>query len=315
MEENKDETTKTMEESKAEEGPQTPSETTLWQTAMRESITPFLPPPIVRSIQRFDPVLEPYVGSEATVTVTGTLLATWLVLWISTRIFRRSGRAITEDDTDRVFSAGAGGDEFDATVVLTGPRNAGKTRLFYQLCYAENNLPTLMSLKANVGIASCTSATTDANQTTIRYMDWPGHASVSDPALVSVLKSKKDVRIVFVLDATQPVSQAADTLYQWLNLLHAKKKKTTIFVACHKKDFPKAKNDRRIKIQLRTELERLLTTKAAAGETAAWVSSQPLELDELSFVTLHFCATTCEGRGNAELVKFCRTGVVSTAIS
>lgn len=287
---------------------QAPPPKRLWQTAIRESVTPLLPPPVSRGIvQQWDPVLKPYVGPEGTVNITATLVLAWLFWWVGTRLFHRSGRAVSDDNDQVLLSTkSTAKDDFDATVVFIGPRQAGKTRLFYQLCYSEGNLPTLMSLKANVGIAP---------DTRIRYVDWPGHASVNDPALVSVLTSKKDVRIVIVMDATQPVSAAADNLYQLLNLLHSKKTKTTIFVACHKKDFPKAKNDRRIKIQLRTELERILAAKTALGEPAAWCSAQPLELDELSFVKLHFCATTCEGSGSPELMTFCQTGVVADAKS
>lgn len=284
-----------------------PAPPKIWQSAARDLLTPFLPPPVTRGIQRLDPMLAPYVGPEATVTLALTVVAAWWLVWVSRRLLSRSGRAVADDDDDAaVLSMG---NDFDATVVLTGPRNAGKTRLFHQLCYNESNMPTLMSIKTNVGIA-----TIAENNTRVRIMDWPGHASVSEPALATTISSKKDVRIVLVLDATQPVSAAADILYQLLSMLHAKKSRTpaTIFVACHKKDLTKAKNDKRIKIQMRTEIERLLTSKSAAGVTAAWGTS-PFELDELSFVNLHFFATTSEGKGSPQLIKFCQYGVLPEA--
>jgi len=321
----------------------------LWQTNVRERITPYLPPPVTQGIQRLDPLLEPYVGSEATVTVISSLLVSWIVLWLVLRTLSvlNTGRAVDDDEGDVLLAANDGQAEtFDATVLLVGPRHSGKTRLFYQLCYAERDVPTLMSLKANVGVSTIMADADDdkvaAAATEIRYMDWPGHASVSDPALAPVLLPAKGstTRIVLVLDATQPVTGAADTLYQLLQQLvvgddkrnstttNNKAFTTTIFVACHKSDLPKAKNDRRIKIQLRTELERLLTVRAAAaanegGDKAAtaattwWKAGEPLELDELRRkcgVQLYFGTTSCcrdEGPpGSMELQKFCATGVV-----
>ena len=205
----------------------------LWQTNVRERITPWLPPPLTQGIQRLDPLLEPYVGSEATVTVISSLLVSWIVLWLMLRTLsvlnRTTGRAVDDDEGDVLATTRDEAETFDATVLLVGPRHSGKTRLFYQLCYAERDVPTLMSLKANVGVSTTIADADDdkdatAAVTAIRYMDWPGHASVSDPALAPVLLLAKGsttttTRIVLVLDATQPVTGAADTLYQLLQQL------------------------------------------------------------------------------------------------
>lgn len=305
------------------------STTTIWQTKVREGITPFLPPPVIKAFRRADTELEPYVGPEGSVTVLSTLLVAWLVLatmrLVSSRVFG-TGRALADEEEDTILSsktaAASAAANYDATVLLVGPSLSGKTRLFYRLCYGKtySNMPTLMSLKANVAIStpSVVEETGNHNSTeSIRYMDWPGYAPLTDPALKSVLVPT--TRIVLVLDATQPVASAADILYQLLlTAFHLRKSKakgeatTKILIACHKSDFPKAKNWRRIKIQMRTELERLLTVRASKGqeEDLWWPAGEPLDLGEIPGVQLAFLSTSCEGRLTADLLGFCHTGVL-----
>jgi Signal recognition particle receptor beta subunit len=92
--------------------------------------------------------------------------------------------------------------------------------------------------------------------------------------------------------------------------------KRTILIACHKMDLAKAKNDKRIKIQMRTELERIVAAQQTKDNATSktWCSkcSNPLELDDVPYVKLSFCSTRCEGgKGpTPELVEFCRTGNV-----
>ena len=314
--------------------------TVLWQTKFREGITPYLPPPVIKAIQQADPELEPYVGPEGSITIASTLLLAWFVLvtirLISSRIFG-TGRALADDDEDTILSsktvaALSSAAKYDATVLLVGPSLAGKTRLFYRLCYGEaySNMPTLMSLKANVGISTPFDVKdSDGDKsitetTTIRYMDWPGYAPLTDPAVKSVLAAVT-TRMVLVLDATQPVAPAADILHHLILTAYqqqqqqqqsktktAKATTTKILIACHKSDFPKAKNWRRIKIQMRTELERLLTVHASKGHDEAlwWPAGEPLDLEEIPVVQLAFLSTSCEGRLSPELLDFCHTGVL-----
>jgi signal recognition particle receptor subunit beta len=299
------------------------------QTRVRQAVTPYLPPPVIRGVQEIDAKLLDTVGPEASVTILLTLLVGWLTLsilrFLSSRVGRgKGGRAIADEDEDHVLSGSSLKKvvDYDATVLLCGPTKAGKTRLYYQLCYRAKNMPTVMSIKANVGLskpAAAAATTDDAKESAspkepvIRYMDWPGHASLDDPALKQVLQSQP--RIVLVLDATQPAAPAADTLDQLLTVYASNdnKKKSTqtipIFVACHKKDFPKAKNWRRCKIQIRTELERLLSVRQGSEDPSWWPTGEALDLEKLpGGVRLHFASTTCEGTGCPELERFCRTG-------
>ena len=280
----------------------------LWQTKAREAIVPYLPPPVIKAIGRIDAQLEAVVGPEASVTMGSTLLAMYIVViavrFLTSRLAGQ-GRAIAGEDDDNVLSNAATlqGESFDVTVLLCGPMGAGKTRLFYHLCTDDKDMPTLTSLKANVGISA---RIVDRGDTeTVRYLDWPGHAPVDDAALDTVWKAPLDqVRIVLVLDATQPVAAAASVLYQiWENAVTSQRHRK-VLIACHKKDFPKAKNSRRVKIQMRTELERLVTTKKPT-----WFPPlQEVEIDSLPQLELHFCSTTCESNGLRPLEEYCRQG-------
>lgn len=282
----------------------------LWQTRVRATISPYLPPPVLHAILKIDPKLEPYVGPEASVTLVSTLLVAYITLKILRFLSSRlggSGRAIADDEDEDhdVLSKSAltkSAAEYDATVLLCGPMHAGKTRLFYQLCFGQNDVATVTSIKANVGVAT-------ENDVAIRYMDWPGHASLEDEALANVWTDNKNLYVVMVLDATQPVAAAADTLLQLVALADSRQKPLPVFVACHKNDLRSAKKWQRIKIQLRTELERLVATTTLDTALVKTLKKDNLQLEDLPNVELHFASTTCcGGRVNDELVQYCQTG-------
>jgi Signal recognition particle receptor beta subunit len=299
----------------------------------------------------------------------------WLVLGVVRMIFQStsnnsSRRAIADDDDDddQVLSskkaagaaaAAAGGgatdNQYDATVLLCGPRNSGKTCLFYQLALGVSDLlPTVTSIKANVAVVSnngmLTSSKSDDDKENenissstsrmpprIRYVDWPGHAPLSDPVLEKSVWNKASstttstinedsplLRIVLVLDATQPVAAAAETLYELWSRAGAaaaaqqsqsRKNCVCIFCACHKKDLSKAKNSMRIKIQMRTELQRILSVqKPSWWKTTTNDPGTLLDLNDLPYCKLHFASTSSTSQqpqqepGMNELAIFCQTG-------
>ncbi len=280
--------------------PHQDAQRSMWQSTVREAITPYLPPPVVHAIRhQIDPQLAAYgLGPEGTVTVLTTLFLAWLTLFIfrMTRVWMGSGKAVLEDD-DAILQSKAQ-TKYDHTVLLMGPSGSGKTRLYYQLTLGPdyNQIPTVASIKANVGYAVA------SDHSTIRYVDWPGYASLDDKLLKTIVAETD--RVILVLDASQPVGSAADILYYLCN----DKKRRKVFVACHKNDLSKAKNWRRIKIQLRAELERLFSLRK--NEDTWWPSGKSLELDDIPAVQLHFASTSCESQLPSELTHFCETGVL-----
>jgi len=334
------------------------SGSTTWQSSIRRNVLgPLLPPPALRAVDRLDARLEPLTGGRphGTITAATTLLAAWFVLWLLRALFsRKGGKAVAGDDDDAVLSRQQQqqmmDSHYDATALLIGPVGSGKTKLFYRLCHNDSDVRTVMSIRANVGTTAASSGDEDdvPSNSVIRYMDWPGHADLSDPILRPLLEDKKGLaatkttRIVVVLDATQPVAPAADTFHQLFGALHAQfgggrkgsagsPQVPSIFVACHKSDVKGAKNCKRVKIQLRTELERLLRSTTATSASSAqdagdsvnngsgtstarkpwWPPGEPLELDELDFCRLYFGSTSCISKGTEalkELRTFCRTG-------
>ena len=208
------------------------------------------PPPVVQAMRRIDPKLRPYVGPEATVTLAGTVILSWLVLILlrSCSVLNSRRSAIADDDEDgqgltgssksKSAAAGSAEAQYDATVLLCGPRSGGKTALFYQLGFGLQDMPTVTSIKANVAISrnrplatAATSSSTSGEESAnsnylprIRYVDWPGHAPLDDTVLKQSVLNKPSttrkansensslLRIVLVLDATQPVATAAESL-------------------------------------------------------------------------------------------------------
>jgi len=310
--------------------PVTPPRKKDGRTLLRQGLSPYLPPPVVKAMGDLDPLLEPYVGPEASITLATSLLLSFLVLQL-VRAFSgisRTGKAIADDDDSN--DAVAILEQYGDTVILCGPMFAGKTRIFYMMAHRDANLPTVMSLRANAALLHSSSDKDDTEP--LRILDYPGHSGLQDSLFVDMLQADP-VRVALIVDATQSMATAADFLYDLLQ--HAKdqgfgkdssKNKLKVFVACHKSDLSSSKNPRRIKISLRTELEKLLkvrSTEAATAESegttittnqsssAPWWKDEPvsLDLDDLQYAHLRFEATTCSvADGIDTLADFCKTG-------
>lgn len=282
------------------------------QTIIRQKITPLLPPPVIQAWDALDPQLEPYMGPEPTITLICTVLVAWLTAHVVKFILSRvlgSGKAYKDDEDELKEKTAL--QKFDATVLLVGPPGSGKTRLFYQLCFQEPDVPTVQSINANVGVRPATAEHPEA----IRYMDWPGHAGVSldDEILLPILQGtgrSKPARCVLVLDVTQSVTEAASVLFQLLLCYHQMKgKNATILVACHKSDLPKGKNPKRVRLQIRSELERLLAT-TTDKENCWWPAGEPIEWEKLS-VRVEFVVSSSVDVDKIEVLRgYCETGAL-----
>lgn len=287
------------------------------RTILRQKLTPYLPPPLVSAMGDIDPLLEPYVGAEASITVATSLLLSFLVFQVMKALANVSegGKAIANDNEDHLTEMNKT-EKFRDTVVLCGPMRAGKTRIFYHLCHRDANLPTVMSLRAN---AATMPLETRDNGKAIRVLDYPGHSGMQDALFLEMIQAKP-VRYVLVLDSTQALAPAADCLFALLQLAQDTNNKYDIFVACHKSDLSTSKNPRRIKISMRTELEKLIkvrSTKSVTEEDNAtafsqwWTEDEALDMDDLKHARLQFKSTTCNvGDGVGRLEEFCRGAMV-----
>jgi signal recognition particle receptor subunit beta len=251
--------------------------TPLFQTTVRLKITPYLPPPVVMAMKRLDPQLEPYVGPEGSINIFGTLLVAWLffrVIRLVTAVVGvggggGGGKAIREEIHDHdILPPDATNRRFDKTILLCGPSLAGKTSIFYRMIY-ENavksngntnirdlSINTVRSIKSNTGFLEM------PNGNTWRILDTPGHWGPQK--LIQAIPVGQVDQTVLVVDSTQPIASAADYLYAHImataTTTDAKGSHSggrNLLIVCHKSDHPKAKNSRRIKLQLRSELERL----------------------------------------------------------
>mmetsp|Transcript_17860 Transcript_17860/g.41190 ORF Transcript_17860/g.41190 Transcript_17860/m.41190 type:complete len:305 (-) Transcript_17860:1630-2544(-) len=248
-----------------------------FQTRLRENLTPFLPPPVVKAIKAVDPRLEPIVGPEASINIFGSLLFSWLLYRLAIVFFSsgfsvgngKRNSAIQEDDRDQDIlpSNAKSSRPYDETVLLCGPSLAGKTSIFYGMLQQGNStsrssyiskMKTVLSIKSNTSfLESCGKV--------VRILDTPGHWGPGK--LLRVVESEDVDRLVVVVDSSTPVSPAADYLYAVLKSNITKAMFTpTVIIACHKSDHAKAKNTRRIKLQLRSELIRLGKLEAGNSE-------------------------------------------------
>ena len=256
------------------------------RTSIRNAVSPYLPPPLVQAIHdTIDPVLKPFIGDEATITIAGSLLLAFLIYQILKVLSLSNRKAVINDDADDVLLEKILSEQtYQDSVLLLGPSLAGKTRLLYWLCHDAPSVKTVTSMRANVGFK-----TLQTNNKTIRFMDYPGHLSLHSPQLLDAL----DQRICLVLDSSQPVGPAADILFQLLTIpLLPSKTKRDIVIACHKSDLKGSKNQKRIKLQLRTELEHIQKSQT---NCVWWTPGTPLVWDDIPVANIYFVSTSCEG--------------------
>ncbi|CAB9524146.1 signal recognition particle receptor subunit beta [Seminavis robusta] len=315
-----------------EEPPPPPRNTNKMQdgrTRLRQGVSPFLPPPVVRAMSTLDPLLEPYVGPEASITLlTSLLVCVVLVPLLQSLVGTTTGSTSKayDDEEDDLKDMAMTAEDYGDTVILCGPMWAGKTRILYHLCHSKASMPTVMSLRANAALLP-TSTKEEDNQKPLRVLDYPGHSGLQDELFRELIQSSQQnsLRLILVVDSTQPLTTAADFLYDLLQYAHdnASSKPWPILVACHKSDLSSSKNPRRIKISLRTELEKLLQVQQMAEAAANndndennnnnkwWKPGTELDLDQLENVKLKFVATTCNvGDGIDPIVAFCKHGTM-----
>jgi hypothetical protein len=328
-------------------------------TKAREFLSPFLPPPVVLALHQIDARLEPYLGREASMNLVATTLAGMMVLYLVKNFInarQRSHRKAWADDTEEEGGAASSWSadvDYGSTVILCGPPGGGKTTLFCHLCpealppgLSLKSISTLTSLRPNLGLSTTKPTHQDEQKHDLprRVIDYPGHMSLQDDSFLKWLFPKSSpsapTRVILVVDATQRVSPAAQTLYQLLELAAAQRKpqsnapRLEILIACHKTEAAQAKNWRRIKLQIRTELERRFAQKTGMdynenvdvgnktisndhpASTPWWwpqlndkTSSTTWDLEQLPVAQISFCSSTCHQDGNAvglsELLAFC----------
>ena len=275
----------------------------LFQTKFRESVTPYLPPPVIKAIKEVDPLLEPLVGPEASVNIFGSLLLAWFLYQVAQTLFSSGSSvgsgskntAIQEEEQDILPSNADTSRPFDETVLLCGPSLGGKTSIFYTLLQkGENSTPkTVRSIKSNTGFL-------ETSEKVLRLLDTPGHWG---PKKIFRVVGLQDVqRLVVVVDSSQPVAPAADYLYEVLKstISNGATGSPNILIACHKSDHSKAKNARRIKLQLRSELVRL-------GKLDNDGSEDPVNWEE-KMNAVPLCSSTVSDL--KDLRAFCETGTV-----
>ncbi len=274
-------------------------------TQARHVISPYLPPPMLIAMKSIDSNtnIKALIGDEASMTIFAAFF-TIIIFGKSMKFlsFLSSGKAVegldddepeghvlSELDKDKDSNGLNGGKRgpYDDSVVLFGPSHAGKTCLFHTLLSestdsGDKKMPnTVMSLKADVSMVSKgRKGDNDAGSDSVRLIDYPGHVTLSSqlPQLLYPNSNSGKVRGLLVVDSTKSVSDAAMLLYNTvmingalLDAWEMKNKTLHIMVVCNKVDVNGAKNWRRIKLQLRTELEKLKKISSTVSSADAKV--------------------------------------------
>ncbi|EJK73270.1 hypothetical protein THAOC_05115 [Thalassiosira oceanica] len=319
----------------------------------RRAVAPLLPPPVLRAIHATDShfvvhhasFTDEYLHSEPSVSILSAILlacTVWKafqIVWTSSTS-RSTAHLSKNEDTVLGNLVGASRDRhqngddgfsppFKDTVVICGASYSGKTTLLYLLCSdGPTTLPmTVTSLVANVGyISSDDSIDGSAEDATLlRLIDYPGHPSLSSQ-LSSLLNSENTSRVIFAIDSSQSVADGAALLYKRiLTNLEASQSwsargcKMPVLVVCTKSDVKGSKNYKRMKIQIRNELDRLrkidleLKLNSESSAAAFPIKGRSIDLDNLGDgipIALHFVESGI-GDGGIDVIKeFVLTGAL-----
>ena len=203
---------------------------------------------------------------------------------------------------------------------------------------------TIMSLKANASILRRKDSETQDEANTkeadpVQIVDYPGHIALSTH-LETLFYPKSNgnsttIRGVLVVDSTKSLTDAASLLYntiltnvdllqKWELAYKQDGAVLQIMVACSKSDVTNSKNWRRVKIQLRTELEKLRKIASSVDSTdvgSFTLTGKAIDLDDLGksglpFIKLSFQSLTCVGKkeGLDTLTAFITRGQILTSI-
>jgi signal recognition particle receptor subunit beta len=292
----------------------------LLQTRVRKAITPYLPPPVIHAMKQIDPALEFLVGPEASISLVGSFFLAYVLFLVVTKVLGAAGgaggKAIQDDDADQNILQHDDKTSFEGTIVLCGPSMGGKTTLFYHLIHhgasTSNHIRTVKSIKSNMGFMNVSS---DDSSTIWRVVDTPGHWGPEK--LLQAISLAQVQRVVLVVDSTQPVATAADYLYVlWtaMSQLSSRNIAPQLLITCHKSRHPKAKNTRRLKLQLRSELDRLQKLQSiqdlnnnSSDDDKTTTRSTDWE-QVLNQVWI--CSSDITDQGMKEVTQFCQTGIM-----
>jgi len=310
-------------------------------TQLRSIISPYLPPPVLNLIHNIDTnaQINQFIQHEPSMKILVASLALYILYITTSSLFsfegkRKAVKGLVDDEPEGHVLSNLSNDKlYQDSVILFGPCQSGKSVLFNTLVHGEK-VETVTSLKANVEVMDG-----------VRIVDYPGHITLSAklPSLMipdaNGKKSSGAIRALLVIDSTKPLSEAGGILYNSIltNSLFANEWKNAkdgsfvhIMVVCNKSDATGSKNWRRVKIQLRSELEKLkkiscdskdkkndLEGDEGIEDTRIDLSGK-IDFDDLSKngiqnVKLSFMSLSClNEKGMDEIRAFVKNGEVIT---
>lgn len=236
-----------------------------------ESLLPFFPPPVINLLLKNGVDLT---NLDDSTLVTSICAALFVVVLVRVILFSDRKSAYDEDDTilirDNEISLSK---DVNSCTLICGATGSGKTMLFQKLLGIEKGgrgeeFLTVSSMVAARGICK-----DDESDTKTEILDYPGHIKMRGSLLSSnggILSCHRPVinDVLFVIDSTTVLKEAADLLYDLLACIQNKSTSVKrVYIGWSKIDLKISKNGKRLQLLLKNELNRLNSTRATMIES------------------------------------------------
>ena len=236
-----------------------------------ESLLPFFPPPVINFLLNNGVDLT---NLDDSTLVTSICVALFVVVLVRVILFSDRKSAYDEDDTilnrDNEVSLSK---DVNSCTLICGATGSGKTMLFQKLLGIEKGdrgeeFLTVSSMVAARGICK-----DDESDTKTEMLDYPGHIRMRGSLLSSkggILSSHRPVinDVLFVIDSTTVLKEAADLLYDLLACIQNNSTSVKRVSICWSKiDLKISKNGKRLQLLLKNELNRLNSTRTTMVES------------------------------------------------
>jgi signal recognition particle receptor subunit beta len=143
-----------------------------------------------------------------------------------------------------------------ATYIICGPSNSGKTALFHQLTQ-KKFIPTVMSQDLNVTTKFPLPSTGSGIQN-FKLIEFPGHNKLRGSLYEEIKQSTNIHGLIFCVDSTtdpKQLSESAKFLYKVLTLTERRPGGVDILVACTKNESFSARQPKKIRELMENEID------------------------------------------------------------
>lgn len=168
----------------------------------------------------------------------------------------------------------------ETTIIIAGPKNAGKTSLFNFLVSGDPRF-TLMSQKPNIisNFVQCTSS----GNTKIRLIDFPGHTKLRYMIYKALNESSGIKGLIFMIDSTsdpREIEDTAELLYEILNITERRGNAIDILLACNKSEMFTSRPPKKFLTALEHDIGEIINRKKKNLGSISLRPASDLEADD-----------------------------------